>query len=178
MGSGIDWRWGVWDTEGVIDGLSVSSDRLFSTADYSAIADGGTLYDFNGVGDAAALLSDGTGTALVRGSAAINVRLGRSILADWNGTFSMNNSSGDSMSFDVTSGSFQGNGLMIGSPGGFSMSVNGMSFNSADIVNENIVGNLVGIGGGTPPSGAIGTAGFTLTGGASANAIFASDIAP
>ncbi len=174
-GGGTDWDWGTWALDGVVDAVSINNMAPI-TAAFDSIANGATLYNLSGNGTAAAVITHNGTHALVEGSVNLNVQVGASVAPNWDGTFGMNNGSGDSLNFGAA-GNIQSSGEFSGSPYWYSMQVQGQPFNAASITSANMDGNLAGPGsGGNPITGATGT--FTVEHGpnTSVDGIFGTDV--
>jgi len=184
-GGGKDWSWGVWSTETVdlVDGneessffleTKVSGDKLTGSK-FQDIANGSTLYDLTGSGDAAAAVTQDGKSRLLEGSSAIDVRVGKSINPSWGGDFSLQSKDGDSLSFNVNNGTINSNGKLGGNMSNYSLNAFGESKGSPS--SKSISGNLVGPGTGSKPiTGAIGTFDANHSDGTTVDGVFGSDL--
>jgi hypothetical protein len=154
-GGGTGWEWGIWTTDGSLDRVAFTASSALSASDYQAILRNATLYRLTGTGASAAAISSGNGRSLVEGSCNLNVRIGNSITPSWDGAFSMNNTSGDSLAFDA-SGTIQADGSLTGNQTAYQMSVSGRTFYRNSITAESVTGNLLRSSGATRPTGAAG----------------------
>ena len=168
MGAGTDWDWGIWEIEGVPNGVEFKSPSVISPVDFQAIASGTTQYTLSGSGEAAAIIYESAMHSLVKGTVLLNVEVGGGP-STWAGNFDMSNPAADILNFDA-GGSIQPDGLMTALPGGvttFSLIVNGSVYNLGGLTSQHVDGRLVGPGNGpTPITGAVGTFHFDQGGAA------------
>lgn len=168
--SGADW-WGRWSTDGLVASVSVAGSAV---PNFAAIKDGSVLYNLSGSGFSAATIQHNARSSLVAGSCGLNVQVGRSFQPAWDGTFSLNNADGDSLSFDAA-GSVADDGSLSGSSMGYSLKVDGVSL--SNISSEQIGGKVVGPGtGDRPVTGAYGNYHFEHGGAATVDGVFAADL--
>lgn len=175
-GTGTDWEWGTWATDGELDRVDVSSSTIISEAAFQAIADGATRFDLTGNGDAAAAISHNGDRSLVEGTCALNVTVGDAVVPSWDAVISAGNAAGDALNFEAD-GTIHRDGTMEGNQLSYSLNVGGSSYNRGSITDESISGNLVGPGtGATPVTGAIGDYNFKHGTDAEVNGIFGTDL--
>lgn len=162
---GQDWLWGIWS-----DGTMDHSGTWLAQTDIQEIAAGAQLYDLAGTGNAGAMLEHGGESKLVTGSCQLNLQIGQSVTPMLGGAFSLGNTDGDVLVFDVmghvgTDGKFLSNQTAA-----YAMQVGGVPFDQASLTGQRIECGLVGpAGAAVPPiTGAVGD--FTFLHGSLARA--------
>lgn len=188
-GGGTYWEWGIWKNQGVLDRVEVKSSSVLSASDFQGLVQGANMYYLSGAGDAAAVINHAGENRLVAGFAdpaaragngvtafgcTVNVQLGKGTVPSWDGAFSMDNSLGDTLRFDVDSGTILATGELMGTPSVYNMNVHGTVFNR--LTTEALSGALVGPGAGAPPAGVIGRFHFTHEALAIVDGIFGADL--
>ncbi|MFH0909702.1 MAG: FecR family protein [bacterium] len=167
-GSGLDWSWGIWASRIVyVDAAGVQhtvvrytpkADSLkLDPADALAIATGNILYNLHGVGDAGATVVRGDRSAVLDGTATIDVNIGQGISPTWTGDFGMQDTSGNALQFQVNGIIGTGGDLQAPPGNPVNYNLNALGFQSTTPpTSSHIGGNLVGPGTGPNPiNGAI-----------------------
>jgi len=173
MGSGTDWSWGVWDTDGVYNKVEFSSSKILTSAQVqAAIASGANPYTLTCSGAAAAIITHAAQNALVSGPCGLAIEVGYSTTPTWDGSFDMINSGGDALNF-TAQGNIHSDGSLSGGQTSYSMKVHGTTFDRATISSHSIQGNVFGpSAGGKPIGGAVGSFNFQHGGSATVNGGF------
>lgn len=175
MGSGQDWSWGVWRVDGALESVDFNGAPVLSATDFQAISSGSMPFMLTGNGEAAAVIDRSGVRRLVSGQAILDVRMGGSITPTWDGTFTMGNTSGDSLNFDAA-GTMLSTGRLIGNQTAYRLVVGGTAFERHTITDERIIGSLLGPAGATRPTGVIGTFQFTHRTAVTVNGGFGADL--
>ncbi|MFO7869915.1 MAG: FecR domain-containing protein [Kiritimatiellia bacterium] len=142
------WEWGIWEDGSVIyNGNRYLEDRFLSETDFQDIISSGVAYNLTGMGEAGAVVHHGGDYKILQGSCSLNVRVNVAGPADltWDGTFSLNNlPDPDSVTFDLEGNIISG-GVLQGSltPGTYSLSINGSSYDETSITFQNAEGCLI-----------------------------------
>jgi hypothetical protein len=149
-----DWEWAIWEDGRTAFYANRATEAAFLTAaEYQDIANGATRYDLTGSGTAGALVKHGGVNKTLQGSCSLNVRVGASSMADWDGTFNMSNSDGDSLSFGVR-GPIAADGTLNGTldetTSSYYLQVGGTMFDIGTVTGQDVNGRLIHY----PPSGA------------------------
>ncbi|MDI6775551.1 MAG: FecR family protein [Verrucomicrobiota bacterium] len=180
-----DWDWGIWD-----DG-SVSYHGNFTAAnDFQAIVASGIPYDLiskpANSGQAGAYLSRGGVRAIVKGTCDLNVQVNVSPVPQWGGSFDMNNSNGDALSFTVNLGTgtvdpATGNISLpdfadVSHTAAYAMRLGGVNYARGSILREGLNGRLVAHTAGGPITGVAGSFYFLHAGTVRADGVFGSDL--
>ena len=159
-----DWEWGLWE-----DGTTFYSGNrslgasFLSQTEYDAIATGASTYNLTGSGMAGAVVYHAASgeTKDMNGLCSLDVTVGNTASPTWGGTFSLSNTDGDALDFQVPN---DASGGTIGADGhlglnGFStydLTVNGDHFAIGSITSTTMDGRLIKPGGGMPPISAVG----------------------
>ncbi|OGV83010.1 MAG: hypothetical protein A2340_14465 [Lentisphaerae bacterium RIFOXYB12_FULL_60_10] len=176
QGTGIDWEWGIWETDGVLSGIEVGSASIISPVNLQSLVDGTIAYSLSGPGSAGAILTAGSYQNLVSGSCSIGVDIpGYGSVPTWNGTFGLSGN-GDMLNFSALGTVQAGNNLTGSVEPGYNLLVNGSSYSDTQISAESFGGNLLGTGtGANPITGVMGTFNFDHAGAAQVNGVFGAD---
>lgn len=155
-GGGRDWSWGSWEREDILGqnadgtpitrtlgGAEVSGNRL-SPAEFQALAANGTPRTLTGTGIAAAGVTQGDQSRLLTGTSDINVLIGGNVTPNWEGTFSLGSSAGDSLGFAANGVLDASDGTVETGAGSYRLNAFGSSYGQSSLTENKVDAGLVG----------------------------------
>ena len=159
-----DWEWGVWAVPGQSpDSVVFKGNSIIADADVAALYVGG-IFNLQGTGDSAAIITHGGQNTYVSGSCTLNVSIGNAA-GSWSAQSALNGS-GASLNYNIT-GTIDASGVLHGSIVGttdYLLTIGGSNYTTPET--QTIHANLTGAGAINPPTGIFGNFTFTHDGGA------------
>ena len=158
------------------NGTDITGNEL-SASEVQALVRAGTPRLLQGTGISAASLSLGNQNHLMTGDSQISVLLGGNVAPNWNGQFTMGNSSGDQLNFSANGVLDAASGALATSANGYSLTAFGANHDQGTLTKNAVRAKLVGSGGNA--TGTIGDFGFEHGAvGPKVDGVFGSDLSP
>ena len=157
---GNNWSWGVWlnPADGNKIAGTYSDGQALTPDSVKALVDGTVAYRLNGSGSSGALICRDTGGSYLEGYCSMDVQLGGGSPLVWNANFNLYGvgSSPDSLYFRVVNGTLGPEGRLQGTASDVVLNSGGESFDTSDLIFNEVDGHLVGPGTLVPISGVSG----------------------